>query len=156
MARGPGYASHSLLVLWMIASIALPAVAQQGTPSVTPSAPTPAGPTDEFDRGVPRSTMLGFLKACRDGDYDRAAAYLDLSRLKQRDRATAGPTLARRLKVVLDHTLWLDAEALSDAPSGHLDDGLPPYRERVGIIRTARAPVDVLLERVPREDGVLI
>ena len=27
MARGPGYASHSLLVLWMIASIALPAVA---------------------------------------------------------------------------------------------------------------------------------
>jgi hypothetical protein len=68
MARGPGYASYSLLVLWIIASIALPAVAQQGTPSATPSAPsatpstpTPAGPTDEFARGVPRSAMLSFL-----------------------------------------------------------------------------------------------
>jgi hypothetical protein len=61
MARGPGYASYSLLVLWIIASIALPAVAQQGIPSTTPSAPTPAGPTDEFDRGVPRSAMLSFL-----------------------------------------------------------------------------------------------
>jgi len=100
--------------------------------------------------------MLGFLKACRDGDYDRAAAYLDLSRLKQRDRTLTGPTLARRLQVVLDHTLWLDADALSDAPSGHLDDGLPPHRERVGTIRTSRAPVDVLLEHVPREDGVLL
>jgi len=156
MARGSGYASRSLLVLWMIVSIAPPAVAQQGIPSATPSAPTSAGPTDEFDRGVPRSAMLGFLKACRDGDYDRAAVYLDLSRLKQRDRIVAGPTLARRLKVVLDHTLWLDAEALSDAPSGHLDDGLPPHRERVGTIRTLREPVDILLEHVPREDGVLI
>jgi MscS family membrane protein len=156
MAWGSRYASRSLLVVWMIASLALPAVGQQGTPSTPPAAPTPAGPTDEFDRGTPRGAMLGFLKACRDGDYDRAAAYLDLSRVKQRDRAATGPTLARRLKVVLDHTLWVDAEALSDDPSGHLDDGLPPYRERVGTIRTSRAPVDILLQHVPREDGVLI
>jgi MscS family membrane protein len=156
MAWGSRYASRSLLVVSMMVSLALPAVGQQGIPSAPPAAPTPAGPTDEFDRGVPRSAMQGFLRACRDGDYDRAAEYLDLSRLKQRDRAVAGPTLARRLKVVLDHTLWVDAEALSDDPSGHLDDGLPPYRERVGTIRTSRGPVDILLQRVPREDGVLI
>jgi MscS family membrane protein len=100
--------------------------------------------------------MLGFLQACRDGDYERAAAYLDLSRVKQRERAAAGPTLARRLKVVLDQTLRVDVEALSDAPGGYTDDGLPPNRERVGTIRTARQPVDILLERVQREDGVSI
>jgi MscS family membrane protein len=105
---------------------------------------------------MPRSTILGFLQACRDGDYERAAAYLDLSRLNQRDRAAAGPTLARRLKVVLDHTLWLDVEALSDDPNGHRDDRLPPNRERLGTISAKRGSVDVLLERVPRDDGVLI
>ena len=68
----------------------------------------------------------------------------------------AGPTLARRLKVVLDHTLWLDVEALSDDPNGHRDDRLPPNRERLGTISAKRGPVDVLLERVPRDDGVLI
>ena len=156
MAPGSGYGSRSLLVLWILSALVLPAAGQPGRPSATPSVPTLAGPADAFDRGMPRSAMLGFLQACRDGDYERAAAYLDLSRRKQGDRAMAGPTLARRLKVVLDHTLWLDAETLSDDPSGHLDDGLPPHRERVGTIHTSRELVDVLLERVPREDGVLI
>jgi MscS family membrane protein len=156
IARRPGYARRSLLVLWIILSLGLPATGQQETPSTAPAAPTPDGPADEFDRGVPRSAILGFLKAGRDGDYARAAAYLDLSRIKQRERAGAGPTLARHLKVVLDHTLWLDADTLSDAPGGKRDDGLPPNRERVGTILTTREPVDVLLERVPREDGVLI
>jgi len=156
LTRGSGYAYCSFLVVWMLSSLALPAAGQPTMPSVPPTAPTPAGPADEFNRGVPRRTILGFLQACRDGEYERAAAYLDLSRLKPRDRAVDGPTLARRLKVVLDHTLRLDEEALSDDPNGHRDDGLPPNRERVGTIRTTRAPVDVLLERVPRDDGVLI
>jgi MscS family membrane protein len=91
MAWGSRYASCSLLAVWLMASLALPAVGQQGTPSAPPAAPTPVGPVDEFDRGTPRGAMLGFLKACRDGDYDRAAAYLDLSRIKQRDRAVVGP-----------------------------------------------------------------
>jgi MscS family membrane protein len=145
-----------MLLLWLLLYLALPAAGQQDTPSVPPAAPTPAGPADEFDRGVPRHAMLGFLQAARAGDYERAAAYLDLSRIKSRNRAAEGPALARRLKVVLDQTLRLDAGALSDDPSGHRDDGLPPNRERVGTIHTARGPVDVLLERVPREDGVLI
>ncbi len=123
------------LVLWILASLTLSAMAQPAMPSAPPAAPTPAGPADAFERGTPRSAILGFLQACRDGDYERAAAYLDLSRLNSRDRAGAGPTLARRLKVVLDHTLWLDVEALSDDPNGHRDDRLPPKVHR----ETARA-----------------
>jgi MscS family membrane protein len=156
LTRGSGYARRSFLTLAVLASLTLSAAGQPAIPNAPPAAPTQAGPADDFERGVPRSALLGFLKACRDGAYDRAAAYLDLSRLKPRDRPVAGPTLARRLKVVLDHTLWLDAEALSDEPNGHRDDGLPPNRERIGTIRTARGSVDVFLDRVPREDGVLI
>ena len=144
------------LVLWILAFLTLSATAQPAMPSAPPAAPTPTGPADAFERGTPRSAILGFLQACRDGDYERAASYLDLSRLNSRDRAGAGPTLARRLKVVLDHTLWLDVEALSDDPNGHRDDRLPPNRERLGTISAKRGSVDVLLERAPRDDGVLI
>ena len=132
-----------------------PALAQEATHAVE-ATPTPGGPTDEFDRGVPRTTMQGFLQACRDGDYKRAAEYLDLGRIAAKDRATKGPALARHLKVVFDHALWVDPEALSDDPEGEADDGLPPRRDRAGTIHTAKDPVDVLLERVPRADGVLI
>jgi MscS family membrane protein len=117
---------------------------------------TPAGPADELDRGVPRTAVLGYLQACRTGDYKRAAEYLDLSRLTPKDRAAKGPALAWQLKVVIDHALWIDPDALSESPTGHADDGLSARRDRVGTIHTSKSPVDVLVERVPREDGVPI
>jgi MscS family membrane protein len=66
---------------------------------------------------------------------------------------TEGPQLARHLKIALDQTLWVDAETLSRDPAGHLDDGLPPVRDQIGRIETAQGPVDILVQRVPREDG---
>ncbi len=139
-------------VLWL-----RPAMAQQPTAGSAPKAPPQtAGPADELDRGTPRGSVGGFLKACQDGDYERAAEYLDLSRVRPKARSSEGPILARHLKVVIDHALWVDLDALSDAPEGNLNDGLPPQRERVGTIRTSKDPLDIILERVPRDDGVSI
>jgi MscS family membrane protein len=115
----------------------------------------PAGPADEYDRGVPRSAMLGFLVACREGDYERAAEYLDLRRLDAKERGR-GAVLARQLKFVFDQELWVEIESLSQQPEGHSGDGLPSYRDRVGTLHTEEGPVDVLLQRVPRGDGVSI
>ena len=42
------------------------------------------GPADEFNRGVPRSSLKGYLKAARDGDFERAAKYLDMRYLPGR------------------------------------------------------------------------
>ena len=132
-----------------------PARAQE-TPPVTRATPTPAGPADEFDRGVPRTSVRGFLEACWKGDYDRAANYLDLRRLPLATRRSEGIELARELDTVLSRTLWIDPEILSDAPEGAPNDGLPSRRDLVGTIQTATAPVTVLLERVPRDDGTLV
>ena len=44
----------------------------------------PSGPADEFNRGVPRSSLKGYLKAARDGDFERAVKYLDLRYLPDR------------------------------------------------------------------------
>ncbi|MGH8069407.1 MAG: mechanosensitive ion channel family protein [Candidatus Entotheonellia bacterium] len=45
---------------------------------------------------------------------------------------------------------------MSDSASGYLDDSLPPDLEQLGRIETPGMPVNLRLQRVPREDGVLI
>jgi MscS family membrane protein len=146
------YIAATLLACAIWITFASSAAAQQ--PSATAANPTPVpGPADEFERGTPRGTVNGYLTACRDGDYERAAQYLDLSRLKAQERARRGPELARHLKVVIDHTLWIDLDSVSDSPDGSANHQ-GARRQRVGTIHAAKGPVDVTLERVPREDGV--
>src|SRR5262249_42955319 len=45
---------------------------------------------------------------------------------------------------------------LSDSPAGQLEDGLPLDLEEVGRIETPGMPVHIRLQRVAREDGVMI
>jgi MscS family membrane protein len=136
----------------MLASIAGPtARAQQPSAEPPAPAPAPAVPADEFGRGTPRGAVQGYLEACRKADYERAARYLDLRRAEGE-----GAILARQLRVVLSRTLWIDIEELSQDPEGWSNDGLPAYRDRLGTIKTKRGKLDILLQRVPREDGVRI
>lgn len=152
---------------WFGALLCLLAVTV-GAQSVVPEAPTtttnpapadtgpPPGPADPYLRGVPRTAARGYLLACREGDYQRAAAYLDLRHVPRDDRETRGPILAQHLKVVLDRTIWVDVDTMSNEPEGDLEDGLAARREILASIQTKAGPVDLLMERVPREDGVLI
>jgi MscS family membrane protein len=139
--------------LWIaIVSIGLGvAIGAAAHAQATPQANEEAPPRD-----TPRAAMRGYLEACRAGDYDLAATYLDLHGLAPAARATRGPRLARQLKAVLDRTLWVDLDAMSDLPEGERDDGLPARRELVGTIDTSKGPVPVLLERVPATNGALL
>lgn len=116
----------------------------------------PVGPDDQFNRGVPRTSIEGFLKAAGNRDYERAAEYLDLRNLPRGLDQSDGPDVARELKIVFDRALWIDLDLLSDDPRGHLDDGLPTYRDRVGRIETPEKTFDILVQQVPRGDGVSI
>jgi MscS family membrane protein len=121
-----------------------------------PKVEAPSGPADAFDRGVPRTSLRGYLKAADAGDWERAAEYLDLRNLPRGLDASQGPELARKLKVVLDRALWIDHAAVSIDAKGHADDGVPAYRDYLGRIETTERQIDVLLQRVPREDGVFV
>ncbi|HEU4427724.1 MAG TPA: mechanosensitive ion channel family protein [Myxococcota bacterium] len=101
----------------------------------------------------PRSAMREFLTASRAGDYETAAEYLDLRHIPPRERAAGGEILARRVKALLDRTLWIELDELSDAPEGDLEDGLPRTRESVGKISRDGVNVDVELERGARTGG---
>lgn len=111
--------------------------------------PVSSPPTVERRGDTPRNMMRAFLRAGRQGDWARAATYLDVPE----GSPHRAPVLARRLQAVLDRTGWVDIDALSDSPQGDLEDGLPPNRERIGRIDASHGPVDLMLARVELPDG---
>jgi MscS family membrane protein len=118
-----------------LAAAAVRAGAQEPTPAI-----------DDFG-ATPRSAMRGYLAACHEGDFERAGRYLDVRSLAPAKRSRA-PELAKELCVVLNRTLDVDVDALSDDPEGATDDDLPPGRDVVGAIWPPSGKVDVVLERV--------
>jgi MscS family membrane protein len=129
------------------------AAAPAAGPASTPEAAPP--PPDELGRGTPQASVRGFLEATTLHNFRRAMNYLDLRRLAKADIATRGPALAHQLRVVLDNTVY-DLGAISDEPEGRLETGLPKNRQLVGRVETDKETFSIYLERVPRDDGVLI
>ena len=111
---------------------------------------------DEYHRGTPRTSLEGFFDATRDGDFDTAAKYLDLSGMQQDLRPTRGPELARQLKVVLERSLDIDPDVVSADPKGNTEDGLNASIEVLGRLKTPHRTVSIRLQRMPREDGVMV
>ena len=116
-----------------------------------------AGPYDEYNRSTPRSSLIALSKAIKAEEFDRAVNYLDLRNLSFAiDKEIDGPELIRKLVIVARRAMDIDIGALSDDPMGNKDDGLPGYRDRITTIKTKEGNVDILMQRVPRGDGVYI
>ena len=116
----------------------------------------PKGPPDEYGRTTPRSSALGLARALDEMDFETAVHYMDLRNLPFTIEEADGPELARKLLIIANRSIIVDWEAVSDDPDGHADDGLPGYRDRVTTIKTRDGLVDILMQRVPRGDGVYI
>ena len=119
-----------------------------------------SGPYDEHNRSTPRSSLLALADAVEAKDYERAVNYLDLRNLPfstdDQQLNQTGAELVKKLSIVARRAMAISLEDLSDDPLGHKDDGLPSYRDRVTTVKTANGPVDILVQRVPRGDGVFI
>lgn len=100
--------------------------------------------------------MEGFLAVSKKRNYERATEYLDFRYLLANMPQIQSPHLARQFKVILDRALWIDPDDLSTDPAGHQDDGLPPYRDGGGHIDVGEQTIDILVQHVPGEDGILI
>lgn len=117
-----------------------------------------AGPYDEHSRSTPRSSLIALSLAVREQDYERALNYFDLRNLpfSLDEEEIDGIDLVKKLHIVARRAMRIDIEDLSDDPLGHQDDGLPAYRDRITTIKTKQGPVDIMMQRVPRGDGVFI
>ena len=116
--------------------------------------PKIVGPEDEYGRGVPRSSYKGYNAAASEKDYARAAEYLDLRNLPMDVRKIEGAMLAEMFRDILNRALWVDTDILSDHPDGYTDDGLPSYRDLLGQVEAGKKTYNLLLQKVPRGDGV--
>ena len=128
----------------------------QDDPDAPPEKETVPIPPDEFNRGTPRSSVQGFINAARDKDYPRAAEYLDLRFVSYASRALQGTELVRQLGTIFERAIWLDISSLSQHPEGKKNDGLPVNQDLVGKVETDDKTFNILLQRIPRTDGVLI
>ncbi len=116
-----------------------------------------SGPYDEYHRSTPRSSLIALALAVREDDYERAVNYLDIRNLPfSLEGELNGQDLVRKLVIVANRAMTIDFEDLSDDPLGHQNDGLPSYRDRITTVKTKNGPVDILMQRVPRGDGVFI
>jgi hypothetical protein len=73
--------------------------------------------------GYARSSHAGFLKAAEEGDFVKAAEYLDLHNLPRRYRSFQPGRPAEMLAVVIERESWIDLERLSDHTEGEAGDG---------------------------------
>ena len=118
--------------------------------TMEPPAPAVQEPAadDPLGRSTPQGTVLGFMRAMSREDDERAVEYLDTKQPPKR-----AEQLAQELQYVLDTGLSGNLASLSRDPQGDLGDGLPPDRERVGVVKTDSGAVDILLERVQQDNG---
>ena len=120
------------------------------------AADNPAIPADDFDRGTPHRSFEGFLAAAGMGDYETAAEYLDLRNLRGEASKLTGAQLARQFNVIVKRSDWVGIDELIDDPAGRSNDGLPDYRDSIGVILDEDKEVRLLMQKVPRGDGVSI
>jgi MscS family membrane protein len=149
--RRPAKLSAALLTAGMLLLSAVSAAQSAESPS------SRAPEADPYGRLTPKQAIIGFLRATDEGDFERAAEYLDLRNLPDEITEYTPDQLALGFAIVLQRSLWLDIDSLSDDPAGAADDGLPSYRELIGTIPTSDGPTQLLLQRVPGEKpGVFV
>lgn len=110
----------------------------------------PAAGDESLDRTTPRRAFEGFRAAASDGDYERAAKYLDLRSMSRAKAESQGPELARELSYVIERRMPVDPATIPDAP----DAGGTAASVTVGSLYVDEEPIYLNLARIKFADGV--
>jgi MscS family membrane protein len=102
---------------------------------------------------TPLTAMLGLREALRAKDLEKAGEFLDRRYLPEDMEKFTDQQLLKALGYVWGRQNIIDITTLSDEPGGHLDDGLPSYREQIGSIALSTEEIPIYLQRVPGEQG---
>jgi MscS family membrane protein len=103
-------------------------------PQPAPSASAAPRPEETIDNDSPRASLSEYFSACDRGDYAHGAEFLELLP----NESPRGPSLARKLKAVLDRHLSLDLDAISADALGSRADGLSNNTDEIGKIPDAK------------------
>jgi MscS family membrane protein len=127
-----------------VAAFSQTSLNQMLQPSTT-SAGKPGGGVDPYGRGTPAGTVLGFLQAAQSGNYSIAAQYLQMSAAR---RQSEGEEIARKLKIVMDRAFAGNPNDFSKQPEGTPQEGVPPDRQKLGMMSSGDVEAELELVRV--------
>ncbi|WP_165820575.1 mechanosensitive ion channel family protein [Pontibacter virosus] len=145
------YTSILWLALLLLCAIPTASYAQETVPD-TAAVVAPEWPEDSLGRRTPRGAVTGFIKAVADGDYTRAAFFLNLEAAS--DTIQDGGVVAQALQRMLDQrSKTVPRSWISNEPDGDLEDNLPPNLERVGTATVNEEHIDILLEKTEGPAG---
>ncbi len=102
---------------------------------------------------TPLSSMLALHEAMKKTDFDTAGEFLDMRYLPEELDQYTAEALIQALSYVWSKQNIINITSLSDDPKGHLDDGLPSYRDQVGSVTISTGEIPVYLQRVPDGQG---
>jgi MscS family membrane protein len=133
--------------LALLASPAVASPAEDGADEESPAEEVMQIPDDEaVARGsdTPRNAAFTFIVLARDGDWHDAADMLERPAAGWPEGVT-GERIARALKSILDHRLWLDFPSV---PGASANAAGAPGRVNVGVVDTPEAVLEVEMVRV--------
>jgi len=137
--------------VWCVSLVLLLCVPRAWAQDKAAATAAPTKAADLLGRDNPRGTVIGFITAARQDNYELAAQYINPP--SKRDR---GDDLARQLYIVLNGRLNARIYAVSDRPEGSLANPLAPDHEVIGTVSTPQGPQDVVLERVSAANGTKV
>ena len=107
----------------------------------------------EVVKSTPLTAILGLTERYESGDYEGAAAYLDMRYLPEDLAEWTPEQLIQAIVIVWDQQNILDFSTLSDEPRGNENDGLPLHLELIGTLQAGGEEVPFYLQSVPQADG---
>lgn len=107
----------------------------------------------EVRRATPRETLVGFQGSARAGLFAVAAHYLDLESFEPTQQSEEGARLARRLMLVMQRSLWIEPQQISNDPAGAPQAGVPADRQQLASVEVKQRQVEISLERRVDADG---
>ncbi|MEO1078900.1 MAG: mechanosensitive ion channel domain-containing protein [Pseudomonadota bacterium] len=103
---------------------------------------------------TPLQLLVLFGEAIRLKDFERAAQYLDMRYLPEEAEQFSSTKLLQALRIVWSQQNIVDITEISDKPEGKLNDGLPVYRDLLGMVRKDDGEeVPIYLQRIPDGEG---
>jgi MscS family membrane protein len=105
------------------------------------------------DASTPLSMLVNMQKAKASGDIELLLSFVDLRYLPEEVASQDPLTLLQQLTTIWNQQKILDLASVSDETSGHLDDGLPSYRDLLGRLEGRSGTVPIYMQRVPDGKG---
>ena len=94
-------------------------------------------------QSTPLNAILSLREAARNKDYEKAGEFLDRRYTSEELEGYSNEELVKALSYVWSQQNIANLAELSDDPKGHLNDGLPSYRDQIGSVTLSTGEIPI-------------